>query len=262
MIGTLMTGLLFIFFISAGMAAEADGKENVSQPADQKDKESSGGLEASKKKSSPPVSPPIYQPPLRGAPEGRVGGGSRGIGEGLIALFALAPSHVALTVREQPTLYWYLSKSVEYPAELTIRIEKDTHSLLETHVPLPLQPGIYPLRLNDFDIHLVTGTQYRWLLTLAPNPNRRSRDIVTGAIIERVEIPESLRSRLFKTNREEIPHVYAWEGMWYDALTAISNLIVDTPNNPVFRKHRAALLEQVGLSAAAQYDLEQELTGK
>jgi hypothetical protein len=43
--------------------------------------------------------------------------------------------------------------------------------------------------------------------------------------------------------------------MWYDAFMAISNLIADTPDNPVFRRHRAALLEQVGLSAVAQYDL-------
>jgi hypothetical protein len=266
-IGTLITGILFVFFLSASVAAEADEKTNIEttkekkgivpQPAGQKGKEPSEGLEASEQKSSPPVSPPIYQPPLRGAPGGRVGGGTRGIGEELIALFALAPNHVALTVQEQPTLYWYLSKPAEYPIELTIIIEKDTHPLLETRIPLPSQPGIYPLRLSDFDIRLATGTQYQWLLTLVPDPNRRSRDIVAGAIIERVKTPETLRSRLLKASREEIPHVYAGAGMWYDALMAISNLIADTPDNPAFRKHRAALLEQVGLTAVAQYDLKQ-----
>jgi len=271
-IGTLITGILFVFFLSASVAAEADGKTNIEttkekkgivpQPADQKGKAPLEGLEASEQKSSPPVSPPIYQPPLRGAPGGRVGGGTRGIGEELIALFALAPNHVALTVQEQPTLYWYLSKPAKYPIELTIIIEKDTHPLLETRIPLPSQPGIYPLRLSDFDIRLATGTQYRWFLVLVPDPNRRSRDIVAGAIIERVKTPETLSSRLLKASREEIPHVYAGAGMWYDALMAISNLIADTPDNPAFRKHRAALLEQVGLSAVAQYDLKQEVTGK
>ena len=271
-IGTLITGILFVFFPSVSVAAEADGKTNiettkekkgiVSQPADQKGKAPLEGLEASEQKSSPPVSPPIYQPPLRGAPGGRVGGGTRGIGTELIALFALAPNHVALTVQEQPTLYWYLSKPAKYPIELTIIIEKGTHPLLETRIPLPSQPGIYPLRLSDFDIRLATGAQYRWLLTLVPDPSRRSRDIVAGAIIERVKAPETLRSRLLKARREEIPHVYAGAGMWYDAFMAISNLVADTPDNPVFRKHRAALLEQVGLSVVAQYDLKQEGAGK
>ena len=270
--GTLMTGILFIFFLSVSVPAEIDGKTNIEttkekkgivpQPADQKGKEPTESLEASEQKSSPPVGPPIYQPPLRGAPGGRVGGGTRGIGEESIALFALAPNHVALTVQEQPVLYWYLSKPTKYPIELTIIIEKDTHPLSEKRIPLPSRPGIYPLRLSDFDIRLSTGTQYRWFLALIPDTNRRSRDIVAGAIIERVKTPETLRSRLLKASREEIPHVYAEAGMWYDALMAVSNLIDETPNNPVFHKHRAALLEQVGLSAVAQYDLEQALIGK
>ena len=112
------------------------------------------------------------------------------------------------------------------------------------------------------DIRLVTGTQYRWFLSLVPDPERRSKDIVAGAIVERVEIPEALRSRLQKASREEVPGVYAEAGMWYDALTAVSNLIDEEPGNPVFRKGRAALLEQVGLSAVAHYDLKQEGTGK
>src|SRR4030042_2532768 len=141
LIGTLITGILFVFFLSASVAAEADGKTNIEttkekkgtapQPADQKGKEPTESLEASEQKTSPPVSPPIYQPPLRGAPGGRVGGGTRGIGEELIALFALAPNHVALTVQEQPTLYWYLSKPATHAIALTIIVEKDTHPVLE-----------------------------------------------------------------------------------------------------------------------------------
>ena len=271
-IGTLITGILFVFSLSASVATEADGKANIEttkekkgivpQPPDQKDKEPPKGLEASEQKSPTPISLPLYQPPLRGAPGGRVGGGTRGIGEELVALFALAPNHVALTVQEQPVLYWYLSKPPRYPIELTITIEKDTHPLLEKRIPLPSRSGIYPLRLSDFDIRLSTGTQYRWFLALVPDPNRRSRDIVAGAIIERVETPETLRSRLLKANREEISNIYAEAGMWYDALMAISNLIDDAPGNPAFHKHRAALLEQVGLSAVAQYDLKHGLTGK
>jgi hypothetical protein len=76
-IGTLMTEILFIFFLSSSLAAETDRETNIEttkekkgivpQPSDQKGKE---------------PSPPIYQPPLRGAPGGRVGGGTRGIGAG------------------------------------------------------------------------------------------------------------------------------------------------------------------------------------
>ena len=49
--------------------------------------------------------------------------------------------------------------------------------------------------------------------------------------------------------------------MWYDALMAVSSLIDEEPGNPVFHKRRAALLEQVGLSAVAQYDSQPERDG-
>jgi hypothetical protein len=272
MIGILIAGLLFISPLSAISAAETEEKtitrttkENkgmVPHSTDQKHKGHPKDLEASGQKSPPPGSPPIYQPPLRGAPGGRVGGGTRGMGEELITLLVLAPNHVARTIQEQPVLYWYLSKPAPYPIELTIILEKETLPLLEKRIPLPSQTGIYPLRLSDFDIRLSTGTQYRWFLALVPDPNRRTRDIVAGAIIERVETPEPLRPRLLEASIEEIPQLYAGAGIWYDALMAVSNLIDDTPNNPVFHKQRAALIEQVGLSSVAQFDLKQELTGK
>jgi hypothetical protein len=270
----LIVGIVFTSPLFALAADSAEAKEDSSaqtqkekkvitpQTDDQKEKPILKGLESQGQKSTESASMPVYHPPLRGAPGGRVGGGTRGIGEELVALFALAPNHVALTVQEQPVLYWYLSKPAKYPIELTITIEKDTQPLLEKSIPLPSRSGIYSLRLSDFDIRLSTGTQYRWFLALVPDPNRRSRDIVAGAIIERVETPETLRSRLLKANREEISNIYAEAGMWYDALMAISNLIDDAPGNPAFHKHRAALLEQVGLSAVAQYDLKHGLTGK
>ena len=47
---------------------------------------------------------PIYKPPLRGAPGGRVGGGTRGSGREVFVLTVLAPDHSALTVSEQPAI--------------------------------------------------------------------------------------------------------------------------------------------------------------
>ena len=52
---------------------------------------------------------PVYRPPLRGAPRGRVGGGSRGTGRESFVLSVLAPDHTGLTTSEQPSLYWFIS---------------------------------------------------------------------------------------------------------------------------------------------------------
>src|ERR1043166_1113983 len=60
---------------------------------------------------NPPVpvyKPPMlaYQPPVRGAPFIRVDGGSRDGKGDIPALCVLAPDHVGLTTREQPSLFW------------------------------------------------------------------------------------------------------------------------------------------------------------
>ena len=52
---------------------------------------------------------PVYNPPSRGAPGGRIGGGTRGGGQNVFVLSVLAPDHSAFTTSEQPSLYWFIS---------------------------------------------------------------------------------------------------------------------------------------------------------
>jgi hypothetical protein len=42
--------------------------------------------------------------------------------------------------------------------------------------------------------------------------------------------------------------------MWYDAIAALSERIEAAPNDTDLRRQRAALLEQVGLREAAEFD--------
>ena len=52
----------------------------------------------------------IYRPPRRDAPIRRVGGGTRGLNPGPVVVNELAPEEVSLTIREQPTPYWFVSQ--------------------------------------------------------------------------------------------------------------------------------------------------------
>ena len=55
---------------------------------------------------APGAPAPVYKPPPRGAPGGRMGGGTRGI-SGAAVVSILAPDHVGLTMQEQPSLHWF-----------------------------------------------------------------------------------------------------------------------------------------------------------
>jgi Domain of Unknown Function (DUF928) len=197
---------------------------------------------------------PTYKPPLRGAPAGRIGGGTRGSGREVFVLTVLAPDHNALTVSEQPSLYWFISSATSLPIEVTLMDLRTTKPVLETRLAAPVAPGVHRIRLVDHGVRLETGVPYRWFVAIVPDSGRRSKDILAGGAIERIAPPEALRAKLAGVPKEEAAALYAEAGVWYEALAAISDLIDSAPNDAGLRTQRAALLTQVGLPAAVGQD--------
>ena len=195
---------------------------------------------------------PVYKPPSRGAPGGRVGGGTRGPQGNLFVLSVLAPDHSGFTTSEQPSLYWFISGSTSLPVELTLMDPQGVQPILETRVPAPVKAGVQRVRLADYNVHLSPGAAYRWFVAVVPDADRRSKDILAGGAIERVEAPEELRAKLAQTAKKDLPSVYAEAGIWYDALGAISDLIEAAPQDQELRKQRAAMLAQVGLPTVSE----------
>lgn len=196
---------------------------------------------------------PIYKPPLgRGLPGGRVGGGTRG-DLTTFSLLVLAPNHTGLTLQDQPVLYWYLSQRVAKPLEFALT-DDGIKPLVEARLTPPFEPGIHALRLEDYGVKLKPGKQYRWFVALVVEADRRSKDILGGGMIERVESMGGLAPNIEQASPSQAPFIYAEAGLWYDAIEAISNLIQASPNNSSLRKQRASLLEQGGLAEIAKYD--------
>jgi hypothetical protein len=189
---------------------------------------------------------PVYNPPSRGAPGGRIGGGTRG-GGNIFVLSVLAPDHSGFTTSEQPSLYWFISKPTALPIELTVMDSQGIKPLLETKLPSPAEPGIQRVRLADYNVHLAPGAAYRWFVAVVPDADRRSKDILAGGAIERVDLQEDVKAKLAQASDKEVPFVYAQAGLWYDALKSISDLIDASPQNQELRNERTALLKQVGL---------------
>ena len=194
------------------------------------------------------VSVPVYSPPSRGAPAGRIGGGTRG-GQNVFVLSVLAPDHSGFTTSEQPSLYWFISKPTSMPVELTVMDPQGVKPILETQLPSPIQAGIQRVRLADYNIHLVPGAAYRWFVAVVPDADRRSKDILAGGAIERIDLQEDVKAKVAKASDKELPFVYAQAGLWYDALKSISDLIDATPQSQELHNQRSALLKQVGLSS-------------
>src|SRR5215470_14752238 len=205
-------------------------------------------LKDQSKKTESPSSVPVYTPPKRGAPGGRVGGGTRGIQREVFILSVLAPDHSGFTTNEQPSLYWFISNSTSLPVELTVMDPQGVQPILETRIPAPVQAGVHRIRLADYNIRLAPGAAYRWFVSVVPDSDRRSKDIMAGGAIERVEMPEGLKAKVAQAPKSDLPSIYAEAGMWYDTVAAISDLIEAAPQDQALRQQRSALLAQVGLT--------------
>src|SRR5215472_6614606 len=237
---SLVTGLLFGLPVN-GFSQDS----NTNKPSDQNLKDQGQITSAS-------VQAPVYTPPKRGAPGGRVGGGTRGPQRDVFVLSVLAPDHSGFTTSEQPSLYWFISSSTSLPVELTVMDPQGVQPILETRLPSPVTAGIHRILLSDYNVRLAPGGAYLWFVSVVPDADRRSKDITAGGAIERVEMPVGLKAKVAQAAKSDLPSVYAEAGIWYDTVTAISELIEAAPQDQALHKQRTALLSQVGLTGITE----------
>lgn len=227
------------------LAQRGDTRENPSETGQVRQKPAGEAL----------VSNP-YNPPHRGTPSlhRRYGGGTRGGIGAPPAILALAPAdHAALTLQEQPILYWFASSKIETPVELSLTDENGDAPDFETTLEPPIQAGIHSIRLADYKVRLAPGKRYRWSVALVFDPDRRSKDILTYGWIQRVEKTSQVSMQLKGSTGGQMVDL-AKAGLWYDAVMAISRQIDATPTDRNLRQERASLFDQVELKAAAVYD--------
>jgi len=197
--------------------------------------------------------PVTYHPPQRGAPIDRVGGSTRGTTESALTVEVLAPNHIGLSAVDQPVLYWYLSRAVTAPLEITIDTPDLSASgpLLETTIERGRPAGISAFALRDAGVRLKPGVTYRWSVAVVVDPAQRSNDMIASGLIEHVPPPADLARSVARADDETTTRFYAERGYWYDALTAVSRSVERRPER---RGERADLLEQVGLAEPAAFE--------
>jgi hypothetical protein len=196
--------------------------------------------------------PVVYKPPLRGAPGGRVGGGTRGVSSDTLVVSVLAPDHTGLTTEESPVLYWLVSKPTNHPVEIAVTAVDDTTPVLELTLPGPTAAGIHKIALADHGVRLRSRVTYQWFVAVVLNPQRRTRDVLAGGTIERVALGDDVRAKLAQAPPDERPGIYAAAGLWYDAVAEVYRLIAAAPADVSLRTLRDALIAQAGVKDTVQ----------
>jgi len=210
----------------------------------------------SQSKPTEDVQIPLYTPPKKLTPRARVGGGSRGKDGNDSLIVALVPDHVGLTVKKTPVLNWYLKEPTTYPLVFTLIDNSSIMPLYEGPIPTPTHQGIYSINLKDWDLTLEPDVQYRWYISAIRNPERHGPDLVAGGMIERCEFSACvLTTEVILSCDQDSVHQNAIQGFWYDAMACLCSLIDSNPSDQGLRRQRAGLLNQIGLTKVAEWDL-------
>jgi hypothetical protein len=243
------TKLLFCSAAALGLLIS-----NSLQAADSPPKPATPSVKPADNSAAAPASPVRFRPGSAGAPSVRVTGGSRGSGDSSITLDVLAPDETGLTTQEQPSLLWYQSKPAMAKFELTLLEDNKPRPLLQVKANGNGQAGIQRIKLSDHNVKITPGVEYQWVVALVKDPDNRSSDLVASGVIKRVEASADLKGKVAAANPASLPGVYAEAGIWYDALSTLTDQIEANPADKALRETRADLLRQVGLKAAAEAD--------
>jgi hypothetical protein len=199
---------------------------------------------------------PIYTPRQKTTPRARVGGSLRGTDGKDPEIVALVPDHVGLTIKQAPSLNWYLSKVTSLPIRFTLNDVRSVKPLHEGTIPTPVQAGVQSLKLKDLGLTLEPDVQYRWYISAIRDPDQPGTDIVAGGVIERCEFSTCLIEMevALTCDRQSVLRNAA-RGLWYDAMSCLCDLVTANQKDASLRRMRAALLKQVGLNSVAEWDL-------
>ena len=77
---------------------------------------------------------------------------------------------------------------------------------------------------------------------------------MTAGIIERIDLPDELRGQLVQADKRTSARLYGRASLWYDTISALSELIDAVPQDTLLRQQRTTLLGQEELTETAAYD--------
>lgn len=150
-------------------------------------------------------------------------------------------SHVGLTARPSPRLWWSIKEQIDEPLQVTIVGDGSVRPVLRLELPGPHAPGLHAFDLADHDVSLDADRGYRWFVSVLVDPKRPSRNPVSAGALRRVETSDVNRSALNAEAPAARGHALAKLGIWYDAFDFFASLAVQNPERNVVASHLKAL---------------------
>ncbi|MBD1881823.1 DUF928 domain-containing protein [Coleofasciculus sp. FACHB-T130] len=157
----------------------------------------------------------------------------------------------ALTAAEAPTFWYYIPYALtpDLPVEFILQDDQGNNVYQTKFIASQKQPGVVKVRLPATIAPLKVGKMYRWFFMIDCDPD--APPLVEGSV-QRIAPSATLMSQLQKATPRERVVLYAKQGIWHDALTALAELRSANPNDAALTNDWVSLLNSGGLEAIAQ----------
>lgn len=227
---------------------------------------------------------PPPPPPDRSAAGERGGAASRGCGKGTESLMALAPDYQetisskqgetipvtkiwGLTTDEYPTFWFFVpyDKSSITEMEFVIKDKSQNKSktIYRKFLDKPEKPGIISISTKEaikepLQISKTKHQQkYHWFLKLKVkcSPQQAVESKSVDGWIERVNLSSNLTKSIQQATPLQQAALYAENGIWHDALTALGEARLAKPKDASLLAEWTSLLESDELDSLADYSL-------
>lgn len=186
-----------------------------------------------------------YVPPNWGLPGRREGGATRGCWQNTTAqstttqptttqppiapITAIVPeTNTGYTLSPYPTFFVYVSQPYAEQAVAAefVLLDEEQQEVYRSTFQTSDTAGVLSLTLPSHAnlAPLEVGKTYHWAFALVCNLDDRSGDLVVDSWIQRVEPTGELAATLQTAPPEQLPSIYAQAGIWYEALTSLSQL--------------------------------------
>ncbi|MGE5658375.1 MAG: DUF928 domain-containing protein [Actinomycetota bacterium] len=206
-----------------------------------------------------------FEPPQRGVPGRREGGGTRG-GDCKFdpkEVTAIIPkTTMGRTLAANPTFWFYLPAALDKTVEIVLTDEANAlpdklnkQDLYSQRFRLITKtPGVVSVTLPSQDNSpiLETGKNYHWVMSIHCDTDDPSADIFVAGWVQRVDATPTLVSELQQASPRDRFNLYAQAGLWYEALTTLAELRSSAPNDTALAQKWGELLKSVELDKIAQ----------
>lgn len=231
-------------------------------------------------KSSINFTPPP-PPPDRSAAGERGGAASRGCGNGEQSLMALVPDYKqtinldggetipvtkiwGLTTDEYPTFWFFVPYNKSSITEMEFVIQDKSQNKSKTIyreiLNKPEKPGIISVDTKKAIEPLQVGKtkyqkKYHWFLKLKVkcSPQRSVESKSVDGWIERVNLSSNLTKNIQQATPLQQAVLYAENGIWHDALTALGEARLAKPKDASLLANWTSLLKSEELDSLANY---------